>query len=69
MSSLFKEGKCWGWYQMLVENIRQFKELSCMPIPVNIDQLDEGNGIEDTLKRNKACWHKSCRCKINTIPS
>jgi hypothetical protein len=54
---------------MLVENIRQFKELSCMPIPVNIDQLDEGNGIEDTLKRNKACWHKSCRCKINTIPS
>ena len=56
-----KRGNVGAGYQL-----RQFKELGFMPISVNIDQFDEGNGNEDTLKRNNACWHKRCRCKINT---
>lgn len=39
-------------YRTLPEYLAHFKELYCVPIPVNIDDLDEGNGVEDTLRNN-----------------
>ena len=38
-----------------------FAEINELPILLNIDRLDEGDGIESTLTRNKAKYHKSCR--------
>ena len=31
----------------------------------NLDRLDDGNGIEVTLKAHKAGWHKKCRLWFN----
>ena len=32
---------------------------------LDLDQLDDGNGIEATLQAHKAVWHKKCRLKFN----
>ena len=32
-----------------------------------MSRFDEGNGIEETLKRHKAKWHKSCFNKCSTL--
>ena len=36
-----------------------------MPIEVDIKQLDDGSGIEATLAKHHAGWHKSCRLKFS----
>ena len=36
-----------------------------MPIPLNPARLDEGGGIEETLMRNRAKHHQSCRLLFN----
>lgn len=46
-------------YKPLVENLIKFKELDCLPF--NLDRLDDGDGIENTLKQNNACVHKLCK--------
>ena len=52
-------------YRSLAEQLISFNELGHMPINVDIKQLDDGGGIEATLARNRAGWHKSCRLKFN----
>ena len=42
---------------------RQFKPL-CQ---ASLSSLDEGNGIEETLKHREAKWHKSCFNKCSTL--
>ena len=37
----------------------------CMPLDLNIRRLDDGDGIEATIMRHNACWHKACRVKFN----
>ena len=36
-----------------------------MPMDLNLEQLDDGDGMESTLKRHEAKWHKRCRLKLN----
>ena len=36
-----------------------------MPVELDINRLNEGNGIETTLIAHCAKWHKSCRLKLN----
>lgn len=52
-------------YKSLAEHLVKFQELGQMPIEVDMNRLDEGNGIEATLKAHSASWHKSCRLKFN----
>ena len=52
-------------HRSLVEQLISFNELGHMPINIDIKQLDDGGGIEATLARNRAGWHKSCRLKFN----
>ena len=52
-------------YKTLAEQLVKFSELGHMPINVDIKQLDEGDGIEATMMRNHAGWHKICRIKFN----
>ena len=37
----------------------------CMPLDLNIRRLDDGDGIEATMMRHNACWHKACRVKFS----
>ena len=52
-------------YSTLSLNITRFSELNELPMPINLIRLDEGNGVEATLRNNKAKWHKSCHSKFN----
>jgi hypothetical protein len=36
-----------------------------MPMELNIERLDNGNGVEATLKAHHAQWHKICRLMFN----
>ena len=56
---------CGSGYTLLVEHLIQFKSLGHMPVDIDIDRLDDGDGIEATLMRHQACWHKTCRLKFN----
>ena len=48
-------------YSNLAINIPLFYSLNQMPIDFNPARLDEGDGIEETLQKNGAQYHHSCR--------
>jgi len=50
-------------YHSLANDLIEFEELGQMPLEIPLDRLDDGNGIEATLKTNNAKWHKTCRLK------
>ena len=52
-------------YKMIGENIPLFHQMNEMPIKFDPARLDEGNGIEETLKKNNAQYHLSCRKLFN----
>ena len=52
-------------YRMLGKNIPLFHEANALPIPLDIRRLDNGNGIENTLKTKSAKYHNLCRIKFN----
>ena len=54
-----------GYYSTLSANIIQLNELHDLPMLIDLQRLDEGSGIESTLRENKAVWHKSCYSKFN----
>lgn len=43
----------------LAENLQHFSELGDVPIQVALSCLNDGNGIEETLRSHEAKWHKS----------
>ena len=47
-------------YSTFAVNLLKFQDLGAVPIGVPLANLDDGSGIESTLRKNKACWHKSC---------
>ena len=54
-------------YKSLADDLQQFREIGELPIQGSLSSLDEGNGIEVTLKRHEAKWHKSCFKKCSTL--
>lgn len=52
-------------YVSLTEDLLRFRTLQHKPMDLNLERLDDGDGIESTLKRHKAEWHKRCRLKFN----
>lgn len=52
-------------YSMLATNIPQFQAINLLPIKVDPSRLDDGGGIEDTLRRNSAKYHQTCRLMFN----
>ena len=48
-------------YTMIATNVPLFHTINEMPLVLDPARLDEGGGIEDTLKKNKAHYHQSCR--------
>ena len=54
-------------FKCLADNLQQCREIGELPIQASLSSLDEGNGIEETLKRHEAKWHKSCFNKCSTL--
>lgn len=54
-------------YHTLANNILRFNELACLPIPLEIEKLDEGDGIAATFIKRNAKWHKTCNNKFNNL--
>ena len=53
-------------YLTLSQNILRFHNLHALPMPIDIRRLDDGCGIEQSLQKHKAKWHKLCSIKFNT---
>ena len=51
-------------YTTLSTNIMQFNTLHELPTCIDVGRLDDGSGMEATLMKNKAKWHKSCHTQI-----
>ena len=54
-------------FHTLANNIMRFEEIGCLPLPLDIAQLNDGDGIAATFTKYKAKWHKSCYNKFNTL--
>ena len=52
-------------YKSLTEQLIQFEMQGCMPVYMYIKRLDHGDGIEATMMRHHACWHKACCVKFS----
>ena len=52
-------------YGLLARNIPQFQSVSQLPIKLDPARLDDGSGIQETLKTNHAQYHASCRILFN----
>ena len=50
-------------YSSLAENLIRFNELGRLPI--HLERLDEGNGIEMAMIANNAKYHQSCKLQYN----
>ena len=47
-------------YEYLDTNLLECQKLNSLPMNVNLDKLDEGSGIAETLQSHSAMYHKSC---------
>lgn len=52
-------------YSQLGRNISRFLSVNELPIKLDPARLDNGSGIEGTLRKNKAQYHSSCRLLFN----
>ena len=59
--------ECGTGYHTLASNILQFIEIRSLPIPINVEKLDAGGGIAETLMQRKAKLHKSCRNNFSNM--
>lgn len=50
-------------YDILANNLNSFLKLGIQPLSFDTRRLDEEDGIGNTLARNHAQWHTSCRLK------
>ena len=56
----------WGaGYSTITDLLKAFSDIGCLPKTLNLSRLDEGEGVEVTLKEHKAKWHDSCRLRYN----
>ena len=54
-------------YSSFVCALEEFRKLESLPVSIDVSLLDDGSGIEDTLSRNKAKWHKNCRLLFGNL--
>ena len=52
-------------YIYIATNIPLFHAINEMPIVLDPARLEDGGDIEETLMRNKAQYHQSCRLMFN----
>jgi len=59
--------ECGTGYHTLASNIIQFSEIRSLPIPIDVEKLDEVGGIAERLMQRKAKFHKSWRNKFSNM--
>jgi hypothetical protein len=52
-------------YKTITDLLMGFNSIGCLPRTLNLSRLDDGDGIEATLRQHKAKWHDSCRLEYN----
>lgn len=52
-------------YSLLARNIPRFHSLNQLPIKLDPAWLDDGSGIDATLRKNKVQYRESCRLLFN----
>ena len=52
-------------YKNIATNLPLFHKLNALPIPMNIQRLDDGSGRKTTVRLNKAKYHSTCRRMFN----
>lgn len=52
-------------YKSLTNSINLFKAIDAIPSFFDPETINDGSGIENTLVKHEASWHKSCRNKFN----
>ena len=52
-------------YTNIATNVPLFKAMKALPIMLDPARLNEGEGIEQTLRKNNAKYHRSCRLMFN----
>ena len=52
-------------YEALADNLGALDELGSLPLFSHISRLDDGLGIEETLRLHNAKWHKACYVMCN----
>ena len=53
-------------YASVAQKLADYDELGALPPSLCMSQLDDGSGVEATLNRHCAEWHKSCRDAYNS---
>lgn len=48
-------------YASFARNLEEFHKIGSVPGHLNVEELNQGQGIEHSLKERKALWHKTCR--------
>ena len=48
-------------YSSFARNLEEFQKIGSVPGILNVEDLNDGEGIEHTLTERKAMWHKTCR--------
>ena len=56
-------------YQTLAANLTTLSQLNSLPLGINLDRLNDGSRIENSLRVNNAKWHKNCyqQCSVSAI--
>jgi len=52
-------------YRMIATNLPLFHAINALPVALDPARLDEGDSIEDTVRKRKARYHQSCRYLFN----
>lgn len=52
-------------YATMADLLQGFCDRGCLPKSLDLSRLDDGKGIEATLKQHKGKWHDSCRLQYN----
>lgn len=63
--SLFNREQDRAGYGNIARNVPLFYEINALPILLNPTRLDDGDGIESTLTKNRAKYHQSCKLLFN----
>ena len=52
-------------YVSLAYSLQQLNDLGVMPLNIPIDRINDGSGIQQTLEKNNAGYHKLCKLDIS----
>ena len=58
-------GRQGAGYSTITDLLEGFSVIDSLPKTLNLSRLDDGEGVEVTLKEHKAKWHDSCRLRYN----